>query len=153
MASNWRWRHTLADWLLHHGMVGIRGLDTRALVRRLREQGAMNGAISWDGASATALLQAVRAAPSMEGLNLATTVSTPVAYRWQWPPDAVLDPRLQPGHGANYRVVAIDFGIKRGILQRLGSHGCAVTVLPATADYDQDARDAGTATPSPTACP
>ena len=73
----------------------------------------------------------------MEGLDLATTVSTPTAYCWQHPPQALLDPRLQPGHGANYRVVAIDFGIKRGILQRLASHGCSVTVLPATADYDQ----------------
>lgn len=137
VASNWRQRHALADWLHHHGLVGIRGLDTRALVRRLREQGAMNGAISWDGASPAALLQAVRAAPTMEGLDLATTVSTPAAYRWQRSPDAVLDPRLQPGHGANYRVVAIDFGIKRGILQRLASHGCSVTVLPATADDHQ----------------
>ena len=110
---------------------------TRALVRHLREQGAMNGAISWDGASPATLLQAVRAVPPMEGLDLATTVSTPVAYQWQRPPDGSLDPRLQPSHGANYRVVAIDFGIKRGILQRLSSHGCAVTVLPATADHDQ----------------
>ena len=137
IASNWRRQHDLPDWLGHHGVVGIRGLDTRALVRHLREQGAMNGAISWDGAAPAALLKAVRAAPAMEGLDLATTVSTPVAYRWQRPPDGTLDPRLQPSHGANYRVVAIDFGIKRGILQRLSSHGCAVTVLPATVDYDQ----------------
>ena len=137
MASNWRQRHALPDWLRHHQVVGIRGLDTRALVRRLREQGAMNGAISWDGTSAATLLNAVRSAPAMEGLDLATTASTPVPYHWQRPPDGVLDPRLQPGHGANYRVVAIDFGIKRGILQRLSSHGCSVTVLPATADHDQ----------------
>ena len=137
IASNWRHQQTLPDWLHHHGVVGIRGLDTRALVRHLREQGAMNGAISRDGTSPAALLQAVRSAPTMEGLDLATAVSTPVAYRWQPPPDGLLDPRLQPGHGANYRVVAIDFGIKRGILQRLGSHGCSVTVLPATATYDQ----------------
>ena len=55
VASNWRHRYALADWLCHHGVVGIRGLDTRALVRRLREHGAMNGAVSRDGTSATAL--------------------------------------------------------------------------------------------------
>jgi len=137
IASSWRQQYDLGDWLHRHGVVGIRGLDTRALVRHLREQGAMNGAISWDGTSAAELLHAVRSAPSMEGLDLTSTVSTPTPFQWNHPPEASLDPRLQPSCGANYRVVAIDFGIKRGILQRLSSHGCAVTVLPSTADYDQ----------------
>ena len=139
VASSWRQQDALPPWLARHGVVGICGLDTRRLVRHLRERGAVNGAVSTDGTGPQQLLTAVRGAPSMEGLDLASAVSTPVAYGW---PGTVtngaapgLDRRLPPSHGAGYRVVAVDFGIKRSILQRLASHGCDVTVLPATADH------------------
>jgi len=135
VASNWRSRQNLQDWLAAHGVVGIQGIDTRALVRHLRETGAMNGVISSDGRSPAELLELVRSAPSMEGLNLADRVSTSTSYPWSAPCAVDFDRRLQSGRPESpYRVVAIDFGIKRAILDRLVSHGCDVTVMPASTD-------------------
>ncbi len=131
--SSWRSRGDLPSWLASHGVVGIAGVDTRALVRHLRERGAMNGVICSDGTTPRELLELVRSSPSMEGLNLAAQVSTPSAYPWQQLCATGFDQRLQPSPEKPYQVVAIDFGIKRAILERLTAHGCAVTVLPAGA--------------------
>ncbi|AFY27625.1 glutamine-hydrolyzing carbamoyl-phosphate synthase small subunit [Cyanobium gracile] len=135
--SSWRCEETLDHWLVRQGVVGIRGVDTRALVRHLREGGALNGAIASDGTHPATLLDQVRAAPSMDGLNLAAQVSTREPYTWDRSCTAAFDTRLQPRPDRPYRVVAIDFGIKRAILERLVAHGCAVTVLPADATLDQ----------------
>jgi carbamoyl-phosphate synthase small subunit len=135
--SSWRCEETLDHWLVRQGVVGIRGVDTRALVRHLREGGALNGAIASDGTDPAALLEQVRAAPLMAGLNLAAQVSTREPYDWNRSCAATFDTRLQPRPDRPYRVVAIDFGIKRAILERLVAHGCAVTVLPADATLDQ----------------
>jgi carbamoyl-phosphate synthase small subunit len=132
-ASSWRATESLPQWLARHGVVGIEAVDTRALVRHLRERGAMNGAISNDGSDPRALLERVRSSPSMEGLNLAVGVSTTTPYDWDRLCPAGFDQRLKQRPERPYRVVAIDFGIKRAILERLAAHGCAVTVLPATA--------------------
>jgi carbamoyl-phosphate synthase small subunit len=136
-ASSWRAEENLEVWLARHGVVGIRGVDTRALVRHLREGGAINGVINSDGASPQDLLDQVRTAPSMQGLNLAAQVSTPQPYTWAQPCAAPFDARLQPQPARPYRVVAIDFGIKRAILDRLVAHGCQVSVLPADASLEQ----------------
>ncbi len=136
-SSNWRSEEDLERWLQRHGIVGIRGIDTRALVRHLREGGAINGAISSDGTPPSELLDQVRAAPSMAGLNLAARVSTEEPYRWTTLCPAGFDARLQAQPEIPYRVVAIDFGIKRAILERLVAHGCEVTVLPADAGLEQ----------------
>jgi carbamoyl-phosphate synthase small subunit len=106
-------------------------------VRHLRDGGAINGAISTDGTSPQVLLEQVRAMPSMAGLNLAQTVSTEAPYTWDKLCPAEFDQRLQNNPAVPYRVVAIDFGIKRAILERLVAHGCAVTVLPADASLEQ----------------
>lgn len=137
VASSWRAEGSLDDWLAQHAVVGIRGIDTRALVRHLRQGGAINGAISSDGTAPAQLLAQVRSAPTMGGLNLAAAVSTATPYTWDSLCAAGFDQRQrqQPGHP--YRVVAIDFGIKRAILERLVAHGCSVTVLPATASLEQ----------------
>ena len=136
-ASSWRSETTLDTWLQTHNVVGIRGIDTRALVRHLREGGAINGAISSDGSTPQQLLEQVRSAPSMAGLNLAQTVSTTTAYNWSSLCLADFDQRLQSNPATPYRVVAIDFGIKRAILERLAAHGCDITVLPADASLEQ----------------
>jgi carbamoyl-phosphate synthase small subunit len=136
-ASSWRCEESLESWLDRHRVVGISGIDTRALVRHLREGGAINGAISSDGATPQALLEQVRSAPSMAGLNLAARVSTTEPYTWTAACSASFDQRLQPAPDRPYRVVAIDFGIKRAILERLVAHGCVVTVLPADASLEQ----------------
>ena len=136
-ASNWRSQGDLEAWLTQHGVVGIRSVDTRALVRHLREGGALNGAISTDGTPPAELLAQVRSAPSMQGLNLAAQVTTREPYHWSQTCGASFDTRLQVKPERPYRVVAIDFGIKRAILERLVAHGCDVTVLPADASLDQ----------------
>lgn len=132
MASSWRSSETLPGWLHQNHVVGIAGLDTRRLVRHLRETGAMNGAISSDGTLPEDLLAQVRSAPRMSGLNLADTVSTDSVYSWDRPCEARFDQRLKPSPEAPYQVVAVDFGIKRAILDRLVAHGCRVTVVPST---------------------
>jgi carbamoyl-phosphate synthase small subunit len=137
LPSNWRTEDTLEAWLQRHNVVGIRGIDTRALVRHLREGGAINGAISSDGSSPQQLLEQVRSAPSMAGLNLADAVSTKTSYAWSALCPAEFDQRPRSAPEQPYRVVAIDFGIKRAILERLAAHGCAVTVLPASATLEQ----------------
>ena len=136
-ASNWRSEGELEPWLAGHGVVGIRAVDTRALVRHLREGGAINGVISSDGTPALELLEQVHRAPSMLGLNLAAQVSTQQPYQWHQACGVPFDARLQPAPKRPYRVVAIDFGIKRAILERLVAHGCEVTVLPADAQLEQ----------------
>ena len=135
--SSWRSQQSLEAWLQRHNVVGIAGIDTRALVRHLREGGAINGAISSDGSTPQQLLDRVRSAPSMAGLNLAERVSTPEPYTWSALCSASFDQRRQPSPESPYRVVAIDFGIKRAILERLAAHGCAITVLPADATLEQ----------------
>ena len=135
-ASNWRSKQSLPEWLEQNGVIGIHGVDTRALVRHLRELGPMNGVISSDGRPALELLEDLKQAPSMEGLNLADQVTTPTAYRWTKSCSVAFDQRFQTRPERPYRVVAIDFGIKRAILERLVSHGCDLTVLPANTDLD-----------------
>ena len=137
MASSWRAEGTLDDWLAQHGVVGLSGIDTRALVRHLRQGGAINGAISSDGTAPAQLLAQVRSAPTMGGLNLAAEVSTTTPYSWDSLCPAGFDQRQQQQPAHPYRVVAIDFGIKRAILERLVAHGCTVQVLPASASLEE----------------
>jgi len=134
--SNWRCEQSLESWMQTHQLVGISGLDTRALVRHLREVGAMNGVISSDGQTPAQLLELLKYAPSMQGLNLADRVTTREPYQWNQACSVGFDQRLQRRSDAPFRVVAIDFGIKRAILDRLVAHGCDVTVLPADTDLE-----------------
>jgi carbamoyl-phosphate synthase small subunit len=134
--SNWRCEQSLESWMQTHQLVGISGLDTRALVRHLREVGAMNGVISSDGQTPAQLLELLKQAPSMQGLNLADRVTTRELYQWNQACSVGFDQRLQRRSDAPFRVVAIDFGIKRAIHDRLVAHGCDVTVLPADTDLE-----------------
>jgi carbamoyl-phosphate synthase small subunit len=136
--SSWRSTQSLPDYLKRHGIPGIYGIDTRALTRKLRTVGAMNGAISTEILDPGDLLERVRQAPDMEGLNLVKEVTTSEVYEWSDPTETVWEfsPSLQsPGEGKpaapRYTVVAIDFGVKRNILRRLASYGCRVIVVPA----------------------
>ena len=139
--SNWRCQQPLDTWMAEHDVVGICGVDTRALVRHLREGGAMNGVISSDGRSPAELLAELRCAPSMEGLNLADQVSTKTPYSRSTPSRVGFDQRLKSRPERPYRVAAIDFGIKRAILDRLVAHGCDVTVFPADTDLNTVLQD------------
>lgn len=127
--SSWRSEQTLPDYLKAHRIIGISGIDTRALTRHLRSLGAMNGAISTEITDPQALLDQIRSVPSMEGLNLAQVVTTKTIYEWrESTPEAWQYGSPKAGR---FLVVAIDFGIKRNILRRLVSYGCRVIVVPA----------------------
>ncbi len=129
--SNWRSRQSLPDYLKAHHVVGIYGIDTRALTRKLRSLGAMNGAISTEILSVPTLLEQVRQAPSMQGLNLTNLVTTDRIYEWSEPTPRDWEYAPQEVNGEPLTVIAIDFGIKRNILRRLASYGCRVIVVPA----------------------
>ncbi len=130
--SNWRSTESLPDYLKRHGIIGIYGIDTRALTRKIRSVGAMNGAISTEILDPADLLLKVQEAPSMAGLNLVKEVTTSSTYEWSEPTDAVWEFAASgDAKGEPLTVVAIDFGVKRNILRRLASYGCRVIVVPA----------------------
>ena len=140
--SNWRSTQSLQDYLQQHHVIGIYGIDTRSLTRKLRSSGAMNGAISTEILDPAELLLKVQAAPDMAGLNLVQEVTTDRTYEWteateaQWefsPGMSELAPEATP----EFTVVALDFGIKRNILKRLASYGCRVVVVPANTSAEE----------------
>jgi carbamoyl-phosphate synthase small subunit len=122
--SSWRAETSLREALVEADVVGIEGIDTRALTRHLRDRGAMRAGVSTEVLDADALLEEVLASPSMVGADLAREVTTSAAYVVG--PD---EPR--------FRVAALDYGIKRNIVRQLAAHGCEVHVLPATTTADQ----------------
>ncbi len=133
--SNWRSTQTLSDYLKHHGIPGIYGIDTRALTRQLRTTGAMNGAVSTEILDAEELLRQLQDAPSMEGLDLVQAVTTDSPYEWEEATTAPWEYFDGPQEvAAPLTVVALDFGIKRNILRRLTRYGCRVIVVPAHTD-------------------
>ncbi|HTR70776.1 MAG TPA: glutamine-hydrolyzing carbamoyl-phosphate synthase small subunit [Mycobacteriales bacterium] len=121
VTSNWRSRRSLDSALTDAGVVGIAGIDTRALTRHLRERGAMRAGVSSVEADSPALLERVLASPSMEGADLCGEVSTTVPY-------------VVPAVGERrFTVVAMDLGIKASTPRYLAERGCEVHVLPSTA--------------------
>ena len=124
--SSWRADGSLADELLAANVVGIEGIDTRRLTLRLREHGAMRAAISTADVDAASLVDRVQASPTMEGADLAKTVSAAQPYE-----AAALVGSAETTHGVVFRVAAYDYGIKRNILRRLAAMGCEATVFPA----------------------
>ncbi len=133
--SNWRSQVSLQDWLLQRGVVAIAGIDTRKLTRILREKGAQNGALlAGDAplgeADVAKALEAARAFPGLKGMDLAKVVSTESTYTWS-------EGQLDLNENAfvrvpsQFKVVALDFGVKTNILRMLAERGCEVTVVPA----------------------
>jgi carbamoyl-phosphate synthase small subunit len=122
--SSWRSVRSLDDELVEQGVVGISGVDTRALTRHLRERGAMRVGISSTETDPAALLERVRASGEMAGAELASEVSTTEAY-------------VVPAHGEKrFTVAALDLGIKTMTPHRMAERGVEVHVLPATASLD-----------------
>lgn len=136
--SNWRSTQSLQDYLQQHQVIGIYGIDTRSLTRKLRSSGAMNGAISTEILDSTELLLKVQAAPDMTGLNLVQDVTTDRTYEWTEATEAQWEFSLgKPESTPEFTVVALDFGIKRNILKRLASYGCRVVVVPADTSAEE----------------
>ena len=140
--SNFRRTASLSEYLQAEATVGIAGIDTRRLTRRLRTTGAQNGCIRAFPAGHTvsqadidAAVREAQGAPSMAGLDLAQVVTTAKPHTWtqgEWRLQGAED---QPGFNesvqAAFHVVAYDFGVKRNILRMLAERGCRITVLPA----------------------
>ncbi|SDB94046.1 carbamoyl-phosphate synthase small subunit [Raineyella antarctica] len=123
--SNWRSRRSLEDAMREQGIIGISGVDTRALTRHLRELGAMRIGISTTETDPQALLERVRAQPSMAGQNLVEDVTTERTY-------------VVPAIGEKkYTVAAVDLGIKSMTPHRLAERGVETTVFPADASYEE----------------
>ena len=122
--SNWRAESSLNDYLLEHQICGIAGLDTRALVRLIREVGAMRGVISSVESSVDDLRRKVLSHPTMAGSDFVKEVTTDHMQRWQ-------------GRESSFKVVAMDFGIKTNILRSLAKRGCDVTVVPASTSAEE----------------
>ena len=162
--SNYRAATTFVEWMRSNGRIGLSGVDTRALTRRIREQGSPNGVIAHNARGEfdiEALLQKARGWPGLEGMDLAKEVSCRQMFRWsggRWKhgtgyeerPSTSLGtsgegeigatPALVPskveGRGARPHVVAIDYGSKRNIFRNLADAGADVTVLPATSTFE-----------------
>ncbi|MEX2615757.1 MAG: glutamine-hydrolyzing carbamoyl-phosphate synthase small subunit [Alphaproteobacteria bacterium] len=137
--SSFRATQNFDAWMRNHGLVGITGVDTRRLTRRIRDLGAQQGIVvhapSGKFDIAAARTEASRW-PGLEGMDLAKTVSCTQTYSWnetRW--------ALGQGYGRlenpRYRVVAVDYGAKRNILRCLASLGCDVTVVPASATHEE----------------
>ncbi|WP_425231158.1 glutamine-hydrolyzing carbamoyl-phosphate synthase small subunit [Sphingomonas sp.] len=138
--SNFRAVERLDGWMQRHARIGLAGIDTRALTRRIRTGGAPNGVVAHSAAGVfdvPALLEMARAWPGLEGMDLAKSVSTQTHFGWQggvW--------RLGFGYDASddaggRHVVAVDYGSKHNIFRNLALAGAKVTVVPATASWEQ----------------
>ncbi|HEV3248819.1 MAG TPA: glutamine-hydrolyzing carbamoyl-phosphate synthase small subunit, partial [Beijerinckiaceae bacterium] len=132
--SNWRSRRGFNEWLVARGVVGISGVDTRALTALIREKGMTNAVVAHHPEGVfdrAALAMKAKALPSMTGLDLVPLVASFQRQGWEetewaWP----------DGHGRQgeprFHVIAIDYGVKRNILRLLAARGCKVTVVPPT---------------------
>ncbi len=130
IASNWRSQVTLDAYMKKHGLIGIEGIDTRAVTRVLRDEGAMRGVISIDHKDEKSLIEAVKNSPRMEGRDLVLEVACEKPYQWDQGAWRAPDEPTDPVPPAEFHVVAIDYGIKSNILRGLREAGCRVTVMP-----------------------
>jgi carbamoyl-phosphate synthase small subunit len=151
--SNWRATRTLGDYMREHGIVGIEGIDTRALVRRLRDQGSQEAIISTRSDSPEELIAKAKTSPGLVGRDLVKEVSCREAYDWsegRWElgagyrkreeseqPQKNRKPKNPSLDRPGFFVVAYDFGIKRNILRGLADSGCRVKVVPAATPAEE----------------
>jgi carbamoyl-phosphate synthase small subunit len=147
LPSNWRASQPLQDYMREHGIVGIQGIDTRALVRHLRDHGSQEGIISTLSDNPDELIAKAKASPGLVGVDLVRHVTCAAPYEWDegtWQLAAGYKRRAAQTEGAKKRrsktgsfsspafsVVAYDYGIKYNILRNLAESGCRVKVVPA----------------------
>jgi carbamoyl-phosphate synthase small subunit len=125
IASNWRSTETLDSYLKRHRIVGIEHIDTRALVRHIRDKGAMRSAISTIDLDEKSLLEKVLASPEMNNRELASTVTVEETYDY---------PASAP---EKFHVVAYDFGVKTNSLREFAKFGCRISIVPAETSADE----------------
>jgi len=122
--SNWRSTQSIGDYLKEQKIVGIQGVDTRAITRHIRNHGAMNGIISTIDSDLESLKKKLSQAPNMTGFDLAKEVTCQNQYSWS-------SINQSTNQSINFKVAALDYGIKYNILRLLERNGCEVTVFPA----------------------
>nr|CRH06987.1 carbamoyl phosphate synthetase, glutamine amidotransferase small subunit [Candidatus Magnetococcus massalia] len=136
--SSWRAQESLSVFLTRHNIPAIEGIDTRALVSKLRDQGAMRGVISSIDLDTDSLVAKAKAWPGLAGMDLTGEVSCQSEYTWQqglW--------KLESGYSQisssedRHKVVVLDFGVKHNILRGLVQAGCDLTVVPATTTAEE----------------
>ena len=150
--SNWRSQSNLGSYLEENGIIGIHGIDTRALTKRLRVHGVMDGILSTEDLDPQSLVAKAQAWHGLVGMDMVQYVTCPNPYLWETPdPESSLLPDLGSTADARnsqltidfdtsglegqsvpqFRVIAVDFGVKYNILRQLTQHGCQVQVVPA----------------------
>jgi len=135
--SSWRSEMSLDAYLKENNIIGLEGIDTRALVRHIRDKGAQTGILSTVDLDESSLVAKAKAAPHLVGQDLVKEVTCAEPYAWNegvWDLEHGYEQTKKPGR---LKVVAYDFGIKRNILRNLVSKGCEVTVVPATTSAEE----------------
>lgn len=130
--SNWRAQKSLAEFLKENNILGVEGVDTRALTRHIRCAGAMKGIISTEDLDGESLVKRAKASPNLVGRDLVKEVTCGQTY--VWPPLTVNSEQLTE---KQFRVVVIDCGVKFNILRMLEKQGCQVTVVPAKTSAEE----------------
>ena len=125
ITSNWRAEESLTDYLKRWEIVAIEGIDTRALVRHIRDKGAMRACLSTSDLDAASLVEKARKSPPLENRELASAVTTAKPYEFR----AI--------GTETFHVVCLDFGVKRNSLRELAERGCRTTVVPASTTAEQ----------------
>jgi carbamoyl-phosphate synthase small subunit len=140
IASNFRADGTLSDYLKEHNIIALTGIDTRALVRRIRTQGAMKGILSTEDLDDASLVEKAKASQGLVGRDLVKEV-LPEQDQQQWDQTlsewARLPRETTPGGEESYHIVAMDFGMKWNIARHLKEMGCRVTIVPGTATAEE----------------
>jgi carbamoyl-phosphate synthase small subunit len=136
VVSNWRSEMSVDAYLQEHGVPGIEGIDTRELTKRLRTVGALMGIVSGTDLDVESLLAKVRSAPGLSGRDLVQCVTCDRPFPWQGDGGSKLE-AAPSAQATPYHVVVLDCGVKYGILRRLHSAGCRVTVMPSSTTAEQ----------------
>lgn len=127
--SNWRSKKTLKKYLEEHGKIGIEGIDTRALTRKIRTKGAMCGIMSTNVDNTPELIDKLSAYPGLVGRDIVASVTSGKPYLWKSGTDQPIE--TLPQKNGDRRVVVLDCGVKHNILRSLDQSGCQVVVVPA----------------------
>ncbi|KAL6204056.1 hypothetical protein ACLB2K_021326 [Fragaria x ananassa] len=130
--SNYRCAETLGDYLAARNIMGIYDVDTRAITRRLRQDGSLIGVLSTEETKTDEELLEMSRSWDIVGVDLISGVSCKTPYEWVDKTDSEWEFKSNRNDGEAFRVVAYDFGIKSNILRRLASYGCKITVVPST---------------------
>jgi carbamoyl-phosphate synthase small subunit len=140
--SNYRSQQSLDDYLRENGIIGIEGVDTRALVRRIRVHGAMTGILSTTDLDDASLIRKAKSAPALVGQDLVRGVMPEKAAAWEQGLDELVRHSTAPAAcegtaSKQPHVVAVDYGMKWNITRHLSEMGCKVTVVPGTSTADE----------------